>query len=339
MPRPSPFARGFRALRREPSVLLVEIAWRWIFGGIAAALIAWAMAVFLRSVAVSKGNEYLLRSLNPTVMGYALREILHGKWARLIRLSLIVGASLSVLWILTASVARTATTRVLLEHVASEYGETLATRSRLRTVGALQFVRVMLLWIGFAIYLASAFVAALLTSNADETNTGAFLLLFVCMFGVSAVLLSFFNWVLLLAPIFALRDALPFSSATAAAWRLTRSRAGSLSGLNLAHLVLRLVWFVFMSGVAVVPLGFVRVFPGSVVFLAMLVITLAYCAVADALFVARYAGYIEIAEQERRPEPRPLPVSPPEPISPYAGGADLGPGTPTAANPPDAFQN
>ncbi|HEY3928649.1 MAG TPA: hypothetical protein VGL89_09755 [Candidatus Koribacter sp.] len=299
--RPSPFARGFRSTRREPSVSLAEIAWRWLFGGIATALFIWATLVFLRSVEVSKANQFLLRSLNPELISYALRTLFEGKGPVLIKLGLIVGVSLSFLWILTATIGRTATTRVLLERSATNYDERREVRSNFRAIAAIHFVRVALLWVGLAAYFFAALIASRVTTTGEETHPGAFLMLFLAMFLVAAAILSFFNWVLLLAPIYALRDHLPFSDATLAAWCLTRDRAGSLIGLNLAHLAIRLVWFIFMSGVAFVPLGFLHVFPKFLVFGASIVLTLIYCAVADVLFVARYAAYIEIADQELHP--------------------------------------
>ena len=265
MVRPSPFARGFRALRREPSVLLAEIAWRWLFGGIALALIAWAAVVFLHSVTVSKVNQLLLRTLNPAILQYILRELLHNKWGLLARLGLILGVSLSLLWIISSTIARSATTRVLLERISTEDGEERGTSLNLRSVAAIQFKRVALLWVGFAAYFASAYIAARLTTD-EQVHTGAFLLLFLMMFVSAAAILSFFNWILLLAPIFAIRDSLSFFRSMAAAWQLTVERSSSLLALNLAHLALRLVWFVFMSGVAVIPLGFTQILPKFLIF-------------------------------------------------------------------------
>jgi hypothetical protein len=316
MPRPSAFARGFRALRREPSVLLAEIAWRWLFGGIATALIAWATIVFLRAIEVSKANQFLLSTLNPELMSYALRDLFHNKWGMLGRLGVTVGVSLAFLWIITATIARSATTRVLLERSADDYAEQRDTRPNLRAIATIQFLRVALLWIGLAAYFLSAVSASRLTTRGDQQHVGAFLFLFLCMFLVAAAVLSFFNWILLLAPIFAIRDDQPFTDATIAAAHFSRTRSGSLIGLNLAHLAIRVVWIVFISGIALVPFGFAQILPKWVIFAAVLVTTLIYSAVADALFVARYAGYIEIAEQETHPEPEPLPrVQEPVPIT------------------------
>jgi hypothetical protein len=73
---------------------------------------------------------------------------------------------------------------------------------------------------------------------------------------------------------------------------------------------MRLIWFVFMSGIGFAPLGFMHALPKILTLLAMVATSLVYCAVADGLFVARYAGYIEIAEQELHPEPGTTAVDP-----------------------------
>ena len=316
MSRPSPFARGFRALRREPSVLAAEIGWRWLFGGVATALVLWATMAFLHAITVTKSNQFLLSTLNPELVGYAFREMFRGKWWMLARVSFVVSVGVSFLWIVTGTIARSATTRVLVERAGREWGEERTTGSNLGAIAGIQFVRIGLLWVGLAAYVVSAVVASRLTMRGDVSNTGAFLLLFLCMFGVSAVVLSFFNWILFLAPIFAVRDSLSFTSAAVEGWRLSRARAGSLIGLNLAHGGFRLVWLVFMSGIVFVPFGFARVVPKVIVLVAVLVLSLVYFAVADAFFVARYAGYIEIAEQELHPEPAPPPLPAYEPPAP-----------------------
>jgi hypothetical protein len=319
MPPPSPFASGFRAVRREPSVLLAEIGWRWLFGGIATALLVWAVLVFLKSVEVSRANQLLLRTLSPELMTYALSDMFRDKWGVLARLGASVGVSLSFLWIVTASIARTATTRVLLEHSAQEYGEEREARSNMRSVAAIQFVRVGLLWCGLVVYVFAALVADKATRNGNESHVGAFLLLFLVIIVVAAVVLSFFNWILLLAPIFAVRDRLGFSDAMLAAWRLSRDRASSLTGLNLAHAGVRLIWLVVMTSLAFAPLGFLHILPKVLVFAASVLVSLAYFAVADVLFVARYAGYIEIAEQEAHSAPEPAAPEPdPAPVLPRA---------------------
>ncbi len=301
MARRSPFAQGFRVLRSEPSVWLAEIAWRWVFGGIATALLVWATMSFLHAIQVSRANEFLLRSLNPAIISYVLRDMLSQKWGLLARLGIIVSVSLSFLWMTIATIARSAITRVLVEQVATLSGEDRETRANIRSVAAVQFVRVALLWVGAAAYVLLAVVASAVTGSEGKSHVGAFLLVFLCLFGIVAAVLSFLNWILLLTPIFAVRDAASFADSVLAAWQLSRTRGGSLAGLNLAHVAMRLFWFVFMSGICFAPLGFVHVLPKILILLTMVAATLVYCVVADGLFLARYAGYIEVAEQELHP--------------------------------------
>jgi hypothetical protein len=318
VPRPSPFARGFQVLRREPAALLAEIAWRWLFGAIATGLFVWAVFGFLHAIEVSKSNQFLLRTLNPAILSYVLRELFSQKWGLAARLAVIVSVSLSLLWVFLSAIVRSAIVRVLVEQVADLSGEERASHFNVRTLLAIQFLRLALLWMAGLAYVVIAVICGLITRTGDQTNTGAFLLLFLVLFGITAALLSFLNWVLHLAPIYAVRDGLTIGGAILSAWRLTRARGGSFMVLNLAHSALRIIWFVFMTGVAFVPLGFAHLLPTFLILLATLAITLMYCAASDALFIARYAGYIEIAEQQLHPEAQssPLPVYSPPSVTP-----------------------
>lgn len=322
--RPSPFAGGFRAVRREPAALLIEIVWRWLFGGIAIALTAWAVLLFLRQVEVSPANRVLLGTLNPELMTYAVRDIFHDKWGLLARLGLTVAGSLSLLWVLMATVGRGVMLRVLVEEVGSHYDEKPAARANLPAIGALQFLRVALLWVGFAVYLAASFGTSALTTINGQPHIGAFLLIFLSTLLVAMFVLSFCNWILQIAAIPAVRENLSWTSAILASGRLSRRRSGQFISLNLAHLALRVIWFVFMTGLAFVPLGFARILPKIVVWAGMALVSLFYFAVADWLFVARFAGYIEIAEQELHPAPPPMvvPVAmQPDPVLPVEAPA------------------
>ena len=313
MSRPSPFARGFRAVRREPAVLLVEIGWRWLFGGVATALLIWATLAFLHSVQVSRSEQFLLRTFSPELMAYALREMFRDKGVVLAKLALGIGSGLSFFWIATSTFARSAMTRVLLEDAAQDHAASRQTAPRLWTISAIQFLRMALLWLGLAAYILSALISDALTRAGDRSHPAAFLLIFLGMMLILAVVLSFANWILLLAPIFAIRHDRSLGGTIGAALRFSRRRSGRLAALNLAHLGVRLVWFVVMSGIAFMPLGFIRLVPKVLVFGAILAITLLYSAVADVLFVARYAGYIEIAEQDPDLDPELLAGPPPAP--------------------------
>jgi hypothetical protein len=73
-----------------------------------------------------------------------------------------------------------------------------------------------------------------------------------------------------------------------------------------AHLIL----LIAASSVVTFPLAFARLVPPAVVLTAILLLTLAYFAIVDALYIGRLAGYAAILEA---PPPTPPPPPPPMP--------------------------
>lgn len=155
-------------------------------------------------------------------------------------------------------------------------------------------------------------VAASLASNKTATdvangsvpppNPGAGLafLLFFPLTGLVFLAWSTLNWVLSLAGMFAVsrdgdapRDAM---SALSSAVGFCRERAGPVFAVStwtgLAHLTL----FVVATTAVSIPLSFAPIVPRRVVLIAVILVTMAYFAVADWFYVVRLAGYVCIAE-------------------------------------------
>src|SRR6202043_3308862 len=104
------------------------------------------------------------------------------------------------------------------------------------------------------------------------------------------------NWLLSLACIFAVRDGDDVLSALSAAVTFVQERPGAVFAVStwtgLAHLAA-----ISMATTAVsFPLAFIRVAPTRLIIAAVMLVTLAYFAVADWLYMARVAGYVCIAE-------------------------------------------
>ncbi len=298
----NPTAQGFRAIREEPVVFLAEICWRWLFGAVALAFVSWTLLVFLDAVEVSKANLFLLRSLNPDAIAYAIQRMFAGKGPMMVTLLCIAGPSLTVLWVVTATIGRIATTRVLLERSAHVHGTSFSLQVRWAATGVAQLVRALLVWMGAVAYVASVLIASYVARSGEEFHTGVFILLFLLLFMAAVVLLSTIHWVLGIAPVFVLRDGAGAGTAIARAWRVTRQRAGQFAAMNLWHGIFRLAWLAAVSTVAGFPLVLLQVIPGKAVAILMGLMTLAYFAGADFLFAARYAGYVEILEQQRLKE-------------------------------------
>lgn len=303
MPCHNPTSEGFKALREEPALFLAETGWRWLFGSVALAFTFWALIVFLDLIEVSRSNLFLLQTMNPDAMAYALERMFAGKGPLMLKLLFTAGPSLSLLWIATSTVGRIATTRVMLERSAQIHGTGFQPTIRYGAVIGIQVFRAFLVWMGAVAYVACAFVAAATAGSGREFRTGVFVLLFLLLFGASVVILSLLHWWAGLAPIFALRDGLGAIASLGAARTLVRRGAGQLTALNLWHGLFRLTWISAAGTVGFMPLGLIGLLPGRGVAMLVALITVAYFAGADLLFVARYAGYVEIAEQQRLAAP------------------------------------
>jgi len=102
-----------------------------------------------------------------------------------------------------------------------------------------------------------------------------------------------------------------------AAVALCRERTGPVFAVSTWTGLVHLIVFVGATTVMSMPLGFASVIPWRLVFAVVIVLTLAYLAVADWLYMARLAGYVCIAETPEallKPLP-PAPLSIPPPVA------------------------
>ena len=130
MPRraDSPFQEGFRALFREPGLLPAELMWRWCFGAAATVLVVAFIGLFLDSLTVTVGDQFLLGSLQPILWQSALQHIFHGSLGRFLLGQCILFAGIVWLWALAASFGRAAILSRLVEMFRAD-GEPLRTPS------------------------------------------------------------------------------------------------------------------------------------------------------------------------------------------------------------------
>lgn len=299
MSRPSPIATGFRTAFFRPALLASEIAWRWSCGFAAGLMLLFAFFTYLGSIRVSNADLLLLRSRVPPLMAEAVRHLLEGTGPRLLRAAAVLLPAMTALWVVGAAFGRWASLRVLIEDG----------RGRFRTVLGLHFLRAaaaLAAWIG---YLGALLTAGYFASRSLEERPGLFLLIFF----VLATIIAFFHgrlrWYLFLANLLAVRDGSDAFSAIADAFDVYRTRRARFLALGTIIFALRLgLWI----GVTVVSLLATAALPAPawrLLVVVLVLITLAYFVVADFLFVARLAAYVDILHDE--PEPEPVAVVPP----------------------------
>lgn len=331
MSRISPTLEGFRAAFRRPSLTFGEILWRWSFGATAVILLFFGFFEYLDTLPVTNGELLFLRTRHPFFVAQALAHILHGSLYRAVISLLVAALMLLLVWMFASSVGRVATVRVLLDHFRTRPSDDVATNDSVATneseradvhspdegeypkswtgVVRLNFLRAAVL-LAAIVACGGAAILAGFASPKTNPQPGLAFLFFIPMAGFVFLIAWALNWFLSLAVIFAVRDGASAVNAILEAATFCRERTGAVMAVStwtgLAHLIV----FSAATTVAAVPLGAAALLPGRLVALGVIVVTLAYFAFADWLYMARLAGYVCISET---PEAllKPLPPAPP----------------------------
>jgi hypothetical protein len=333
----SPTAEGFRIAFRRPLLTVAEITWRWATGATAAALFICGLCEYLNTLRVNSGELLFLKSRQPYLVSQALAHILRGSMSRVVASLLLAALMLTLLWIVAASAGRIATVRSLLDHTRRDLsgsassvdtpddgGRELASNVSTNHVSdhnnpisallRLNFLRTAVA-LAAALGVVGAAILAGFASPDSDPQPGLAFLLFLFLAAIVGLIWGALNWLLSLAGMFAVRDGEDVLGSISAAVSLCRERTAAVFGVSiwtgLAHLV---VW-VGATVVVSMPMGLAGLLPWRLVVLSLTLVTLAYCALADWLYVARLAGYVCIAEM---PEvmAAPLPPAPPPPMPP-----------------------
>lgn len=328
----SPTSEGFRAAFRRPLLTLAEIMWRWTAGATAAALLLFGLFEYLDTLPVTNGELLFLRTRQPYLVGEAIAHILRGSLSRGVMAGLLAAFLLGTLWIFAASVGRIATVRALLDYfrgdvdvlsaggVRDNRERGVASNPSMKSFPAL--LRLNFLRAGVALaavfgFVGAAILAGFASPDAAPRPALAFFL-FLPLAGLICLVWGTLNWLLSLAGMFAVRDREDAVGSISAAVTLCREHTGPVAAASFWTGLAHMVAFVGASTVASMPLGFAAVVPWRLVALAVLLVTLAYFALADWLYMARLAGYVCIAEM---PEALLVPVAPPpRPVFPPVTG-------------------
>jgi hypothetical protein len=311
----SPTVEGFRTIFRRPALSLAEISWRWSFGAAACLLGIFGLFEYLDTLPVSNRDLFLLRSGAPAFVSRALAHILRGSGLRLLLAMFIVFAALAVLWIVIASIGRAATLPPLLESIRTRARASAAQASSeessadipsqasehpVRSLAGLHFLRVLVF--GLAVFaLVGAALAAGFLSPKDDPQPGLAFFFFLLLAILIVLAVTTLNWLLSLATLFVVRSGEDSFGAISAAMDFCRDRIGAVSAVGTWFGLAHLTFFVIASSVVGFPLSLLRIVPPGFVLLGVILVTLLYLAIADALYVGRLAGYAAILEAPPTP--------------------------------------
>ncbi len=288
-----PIRDGWRVLMRAPEAVLAEIAWRWTFGITLWVLLIVSFHTYISSIEISRAEYDTLQAFEPfTWIAIAVR-LLHAiaKGARVMGPVLI--PTLSLLWVVLASVGRVITVRAL----CLEEREGSWTASFL-----LHALRVL---VAFAAVLAYFGPGILIARTFDpKSHFGASFTLSLLSMLVIATIWGILNWLLSVAAIFTAKDGADITQSLRDSVELSASGKGAIN-----------IWFALMRTAAMIAISYFSLFllPFMITgnwqapVLAIVILSMAYFAFADFLYVWRLAAYIGLNE----PEPYVAEVPPP----------------------------
>lgn len=282
---PNPITQGLRAVTRDPAIFLVEILWRWSFALLACLLVVGVGLMLLGPLHVGPVWDNAWRSRDPQKMGQVVLGIVLILGAKVIMTAAIaVPLAITLLWSILSALGRFVTVKRL---------RTGLTSLRLRSVFALQLLRGFIGWFSFVLLVAATFGEALIASRGPKPD----LLLYYLMVMPSVVLISAFwltvNWYLSLAAIFG-REGQGFRGALRQARQTVRQQRSDFAGTGFVFLLFRVVVLLIATAICGLTSGMAGTAPQSY-FVLLMVVSLAYFAIADFLYMARMAAYLALA--------------------------------------------
>jgi hypothetical protein len=309
MARVSPTLEGFRAALRRPLFTFAEISWRWTIGATSWALVVYGFFEYLNTLPVSKRDGALLASRQPALVGRAIAHIFRGSMNRAVLAALCAALALSLSWIVAASIGRATTVRALLDYFREKFASEVSngdsehdelteahekTTSFLSLIG-LNFLRVALVLAALLALLGAAILASFASSKANP-QPGLVFVLFLPAAALICIVWSMLSWLLSFACVFVVRDGEDSLGALSAAVAFCRDRTAVVFAVSTWTGLAHFVAFSIASTAVSLPLAFAQVVPLRLGLAVVILVTLAYFAVVDWLYMARLAGYVCILE-------------------------------------------
>jgi hypothetical protein len=285
MPKPpNPITQGLHAVTRDPAIFLVEILWRWSFALLACLLVIAVGLMLLGPLHVAHAWDSAWRSRDPQRMAQLVFTILLLLGTKAIIAAIAVPIAIAFLWSLLSALGRFVTVKRLRAGLTS---------LRFRSILALQLLRAFVGWFSLVLLFAATFGEALIASRGPKPD----LLLYYLMMLPSVILISVFwltvNWYLSLATIFG-RDGQTFRGAFRQARQTVRLQRSDFAGTGFVFLLFRTAILLIAMVICGLTSGMVGSSPQSY-FVLLMIVSLAYFAIADFLYVARMAAYLALA--------------------------------------------
>jgi hypothetical protein len=282
---PNPITQGLRAVTRDPAIFLVEILWRWSFAILACLLVAGVGLMLLGPLHVGPIWDNAWRSRDPQRMGQVVLGVVLILGVKVIMTAVIaVPLAIALLWGILSALGRFVTVKRLRAGLTS---------LRFRSILTLQLLRGLVGWLSLVLLFAATFSEALIASRGPKPDLLLYYLMVMPSVVVIGALWLTLNWYLSLAAIFG-REGQSFRGAFRQARQTIRLQRSDFAGTGFVFLLFRVVVMLIAGAICGLTSGMVGSSPqGYFVFL--IIVSLAYFAIADFLYMARMAAYLALA--------------------------------------------
>ena len=282
---PNPITQGLRAVTRDPVIFLVEILWRWSFALLACLLVVGVGLMLLGPLHMGRTWDSAWQSRDPQKMAQLIVAVVLFLGIKVITIAALgVPLAIALIWGILSALGRFVTVKRLRAGLTS---------LRFRSIFALQLLRGFVGWFSFVLLLAATIGEMLIATHGPQPD----LLLYYLMMLPSVILISAFwltvNWHLSLAAIFG-HEGQSFRGALREARQAVREQRSDFAGTGFVFLLFRTVILLIAVAICGLASGMAGSSPQSY-FTLLMIVSLAYLAVADFLYMARMAAYLALA--------------------------------------------
>jgi hypothetical protein len=282
---PNPITQGLRAVTRDPVIFLVEILWRWSFAILACMLVAGVGVMLLGPLHVGHAWDTAWRSRDPQRMGQLVVAVVLLLGVKVILFAAIgVPLAIALIWGILSALGRFVTVKRLRAGLTS---------LRFRSIFALQLLRGFVGWFSLVLLVTASVGEMLIATHGPQPD----LVLYYLMMLPSVILISAFwltvNWYLSLAAFFG-REGQSFRGALRQTRQTVRQQRSDFAGTGFVFLLFRVVVLLIATAICGLTSGMVGSSPQGY-FTLLIIVSLAYFAIADFLYMARMAAYLALA--------------------------------------------
>ncbi len=265
----------------RPSLLLLEIAWRWLYGVPALLLMYYEGARLLASVPLAATGIYEFSLQDADRATVILANVWETLTPPLFHVLLWLGPLLGLGWALASGLGR--------GYVLRRYAPELPFRPGMLIV--LQLLRVIALGASFVAWFAAIRWSANTTLTGEAPNLVLYFALVICISLGVFIFWALVSWVFSVAPLVALLESRSAMAGLARSLRLG-PLAGKLVEVNLVLGIVKLALVVLAMVFSATPLPFSSVMTGTSLYIWWVGVTLVYLAASDFFQVARLVAFI-----------------------------------------------